>query len=120
MYSEGCWSSPAEKGKSESGMVAMTQEGQRGEGGEGACRPGEQILNVLGKGCVYYPPGSIRRGFHQVGAGIWPGSEAKRRTDGAGGWWGGARVEMCGFLFLSRLKENGWKGGGNWFKAVKH
>lgn len=47
-----------------------------------------------------------------MGAGIWPGSEAKRRTDGAGGWWGGARVEMCGFLFLSRLKENGWKGGG--------
>lgn len=33
----------------------MTQEGQRGEGAESACSPGDQILNVLDQGCVYTP-----------------------------------------------------------------
>lgn len=35
----------------------MTQEGRCGEGGESACSPGDQILNVLDKGCVYNPWG---------------------------------------------------------------
>lgn len=80
-------------------MVAMTQEGQPGEGGKECVQPRWPNSECPGQGLRVQPLQSVRRGFHQVGAGISPGSEAKglsiqTETDGAGGWRGGAGVEM--------------------------